>query len=281
MKKIKKIEFNFRHLIIIIFVIFILMIGIILLYSKMINAIKGDNIKLNSEEIFAKENENHLFKINKIILYSNVDVVDKSEQESLQNLSLSQYTDIAIYIDNINYKNELIEENTIKELYIDNIKITTISTNGEKILNYKNPYLYGKYRNLENEDKRISFNILHTNNENSSSDYENPTFYTDCSNPITLGYINKNVVTNYHVRANDKAVTLDGALLQRANIRLDVLNAKIDFCIHIKNNLDEEFVCNVSIDDNLENEDGGLYTGYIMKIFDISDNEYNFVKLVN
>ena len=277
----KRIEFNFRHLVIIIFIIFILFIGIILLYSKMINAIKGNDIKLNSQEMFAKENENHLFKINKIILYSNVDVVDKSEQKSLQDLSLSQYTDIAVYIDNKNYKTELTEENTIKQLYIDNIKITTISTNGEKIFNYKNPYLYGKYRNIENEDKRISFNVLNTNNSNKVVQYEEPTFYTDCSNPITLGYINKNVVTNYRIRANDKAITLDGALLQRANIRLDVLNAKIDFCIHIKNNLDEEFVCNVSIDNNLENDDGGLYTGYITKIFDISNKEYNFIKIVH
>ena len=281
MKKIKHIEFNFRHLIIIVFVILILMIGIILLYSKMVNVMKGNNIKLNSQEIFSEENKNHIFKINKIMLYSSVDVVDKSEQETLQNLNLSQYTDIAIYIDNKNYKKELTEENTIKELYIDNIKITAISSNGEKILNYKNPYLYGKYRTLQNEENKIKFNILHTNDENISSEYDVPTFYTDCSNPITLGYINKNVVTDYYIRANDEAVSFDGSLLKKANIKLEVLNTQIDFCIHIKNNLDEEFVCNVSIDDNLENDDGGLYTGYIMKIFEISDKEYNFIKLID
>lgn len=277
----KKIEFSFKHIIIIVFISFILMTGIILLYSKMINSIKKENIKLNSQEMFAKENENHLFKINKIILYSNVDVVDKSEQENLQNLSLSQYTDIAIYIDNKNYKKELTEETTIKDLYIDNMSISTLSSNGERILNYKNPYLYGKYRTLENSGEKIRFNVLHTNSENISSEYDNPTFYTDCSNPITLSYINKDVVTNYRIKANEKAVTLDGALLKKANIGLDVLNNKIEFCIHIKNNLDEEFVCNVSIDNNLENDDGGLYTGYIMKIFDISEDEYNFIKLMS
>lgn len=277
----KKFEFSFKYIIIIVFISFILMIGIILLYSQMIKSIKGNNIKLNSQEIFAKENENHLFKVNKIILYSNVDVVDKSEQENLQKLSLSQYTDIAIYIDNKNYKKELTEENTIKDLYIDNISISTLSSNGERILNYKNPYLYGKYRTLENSGQKIRYNILYTNNENNISDYDSPTFYTDCSNPITLSYINKDVVTDYRIKANEKAVTLDGALLKKANIGLDVLNSKIEFCIHIKNNLDEEFVCNISIDNNLENDDGGLYTGYIMKIFDISEEEYNFIKLVN
>ena len=277
----KKIEFNFKYIIIIVIIIFILMISIILLYSKMINSIKENDVKLNSQEIFAKENENHLFKISKIILYSNVDVVDKSEQESLQNLNLSQYTDIAIYIDNKNYKQKLTDENTIKELYIDNINISTLSSNGERIINYKNPYLYGKYRTLENANQKIRFNVLHTNDENIVTEYDNPTFYTDCSNPITLSYINKDVVTNYRIKANDAAVSFDGALLKKTNIGLDVLNSKIEFCINIKNNLDEQFACNVSIDNNLENEDGGLYTGYIMKIFDISDIQYNFIKLVN
>lgn len=277
----KKIEFDLKHLILVIFIILILTMLVFLLYSKMVSAIKSNNLKINKSEIFAHENKQHIFKINKIILYSNVDVVDESENNSLQNLSLSQYTDIAIYIDNTIFNKELTEENTIKDMYIENVNISTLSSNGEKILNYKSPYLFGKYRSLENAGPKIRFNVLNKNQEELEIEYENPTFYTDCSNPITLSYINKNVVTDYHIRANDKSITFDGAILDRANIDLDVLNNKIDFCIHIINNLDEEFVCNVSIDNNLENEDGGLYTGYIMKVFDISKNEYNFIKLVD
>ena len=277
----KKIEFDLKHLILVVFIILILTMLVFLLYSKMVSAIKSNNLKINKSEIFANENKQHIFKINKIILYSNVDVVDESENNSLQNLSLSQYTDIAIYIDNTIFNKELTEENTIKDMYIENVNISTLSSNGEKILNYKSPYLFGKYRSLENAGPKIRFNVLNKNQEELEIEYENPTFYTDCSNPITLSYINKNVVTDYHIRANDKSITFDGAILDRANIDLDVLNNKIDFCIHIINNLDEEFVCNVSIDNNLENEDGGLYTGYIMKVFDISKNEYNFIKLVD
>ena len=272
----KKIEFNLKHLIIVTFIILLLTILIAILYSKMVDNIKINNLKL---ENFAKENEKHIFKINKIVLYSNVDVIDESEKKSLQNISLSQYTDIAIYIDNTILSNDLSAKNTIKEMYIENIKIDTLSSNGEKILNYKNSYAFGKYRNLEMAESKIRFNILSDNINNLEEEYNNPTFYTDCSNPITLGYVNKNVVTNYRIRANDKKVSFDGAILDKANIALDVLNNKISFSITIINNLDEKFVCNVCIDNNLENEDGGLYTGYIMKIFDISEDEYNFIKL--
>ena len=148
-----------------------------------------------------------------------------------------------------------------------------------KILNYKNSYLFGKYRSLDVVTSKIYFDILNENKQNVEEAYDIPTFYTDCSNPITLSYINKNVVTDYRIRINDKSITFDGALLKKANIALDVLNNKINFGIHIKNNLDEQFVCNVSIDNNLESEDGGLYTGSVMKVFEFSQNEYNFIKL--
>ena len=281
MKNKKRKEISFRHIIIIAFVSIILMILIILLYNKMIKVMSNGSVRLNREEIFAKENENHIFRISKIILHSNVDIVDRSEQQSLQNINISQYTDISIYIDNKSYIKDLTQENTVSELYIDNIKIETLSSNGEKIINYKNPYLFGKYRTLSNAKDKIRFNILNDNESNREEQYDNPMFYTDCSNPISLGYINKDVVTNYYIRANDAPVTLNGSMLKRANIGLDVLSSNISFCVHLKNNLNEEFICNVNIDNNLDNEDGGIYTGYMTRIFDISNEEFNFIKLID
>jgi uncharacterized membrane protein len=60
----KKIEFNLKHLIIVTFIILLLTILIAILYSKMVDNIKINNLKL---ENFAKENEKHVFKINKIL----------------------------------------------------------------------------------------------------------------------------------------------------------------------------------------------------------------------
>lgn len=281
MRNNKKNMLKFRNVIIIVFISIILMSLIILLYSKMISIMMENSIMINKEDVFGKENKKHIFKISQIILHSNVDIVDKSERQSLQNVSISQYTDISIYIDNNNYIKELTNENTVSKLYIDNIKIETLSTNGEKIINYKNPYLFGKYRTLQNAEEQIIFDVVSDNYSNQESLYNNPMFYADCSNPISLGYINKDVVTDYYIRANDSAIDLSGAILKRANIGLDVLNSKISFNIHIINNLGEEFICKVDLDNNLENDDGGLYTGYITKIFDVSDKEYNFVKLIN
>ena len=272
----EKKEYNFKYVIIVVFIILILTILVVLLYSKMITNMKINNFKIQN---FAEENSKPIFKINKIVLYSDVDVVDESENNSLQDINISQYTDIAIYIDNKLSSNDLTNENTIKEMYIDNINISTLSSNGEKILNYKNSYLFGKYRSLDVVTSKIYFDILNENKQNVEEAYDIPTFYTDCSNPITLSYINKNVVTDYRIRINDKSITFDGALLKKANIALDVLNNKINFGIYIKNNLDEQFICNVSIDNNLESEDGGLYTGSVMKVFEFSQNEYNFIKL--
>ena len=48
----------------------------------------------------AEQNENPIFKVHKILLYSSANAIDKSENESLKDLSICQYTDIAIYIDN-------------------------------------------------------------------------------------------------------------------------------------------------------------------------------------
>ena len=71
------------------------------------------------------------------MLYSSANAVDNSENQSLNNMSISQFSDISLYIDNSKISSDLTDENTIKELYIDNIYLSTQSENGTKILNYK------------------------------------------------------------------------------------------------------------------------------------------------
>ena len=149
---------------------------------------------------FVENNEKPMFKINKILMYSSAGVIDNSTGEVLQDLDISQYTDISIEIDNKQKVQELTDENTVKELYIDNIKIENNAEKGERILNYKNPYLQGKFKMLQNcNNNRIDFKILNTNQESDDMNYDEANFYTDCSNPISLGYLNKNIVTRYAV----------------------------------------------------------------------------------
>ena len=84
---------------------------------------------------FVEGNENPIFKIGQIILYNSASAIDNSEGQ-LKDVDISQFTDIAIYIDNKGKNEEIEPENTINEMYIDNIKIEPASDMGENIFNY-------------------------------------------------------------------------------------------------------------------------------------------------
>ena len=95
------------------------------------------NILCNSKSAkewvkIAEENTEPVFKVSKILLYSSADAVDTSEGNLLKSLDISAYTDIAVYIDNLSLISELTPENTIKELYIDNIIIEMVSDERRK-----------------------------------------------------------------------------------------------------------------------------------------------------
>ena len=194
-------------------------------------------------------------------------------------MSISQYSDISIFIDNTSYITDLTNENTVKELYIDNISIQSNSDKGTKILNYKNPLNFGKYKEIESsKNDRIDFNIINTNSENENHDYSAPTFYTDCSNPITLGYLNKDLLTNYSAADGSNTVSFNGKVLKEAEVDLNDINYTLKFKIHIVNNLNEKFVYDMSLDVNLDDDNGGIYNGYVYRGKTTSGKEYRFFK---
>ncbi len=238
--------------------------------------------RIYSEESskFVEENKNPIYKIDRIILYSSANVVDNSNGE-LKNLDISQFSDIEIYIDNKSQISEITPENTVNELFIDNIKIESNSEQGEKILNYKNPLQCGKYVELENwRDDGILFNVINSNEKNREANYDENIFYTDCSNPISLGYINKNILTNCEVSSNNASISFDGSILAAAGVDLESLNSKISFSLHLVNNYNEEYVCNVNIENNLTDEEG-IYSGYLMKIVTPTEEEGSFIKITD
>lgn len=238
-----------------------------------------NTFEIQSEK-FVKENETPVFSLKKVIIYSSAHADDVGEDDVSQLVNISQFTDIALYIDNTGKTTELNEENTISEMFIDNIKITPMPDNQNRIINFKNSIDYGKYVNLSNyEEDGIVFNVLH-NNEDRQNSVDGNVFYTDCSNPIVLGYLNKDLLTNCRIGADNGTLVFDGTILKTAGVKLEDISAKISFTIHIKNNQNEDFVCNVTIDDDftIDKEDG-IYTGYLMKIFNNQGREYNFIKL--
>lgn len=280
MKNYNKIEIKLNSKkFIAVLVILALLIGLIfvkIIHTKIVNS----KFSKNSTS-FVENNEQPMFKINKILMYSSAGVVDNSTGEVLQDLDISQYTDISVSIDNKEKVQELTEENTVKELYIDNIKFENSCSSGEKIFNYKNPYLQGKFKMLQNcNNNKIDFKILNTNQESDDMNYDNANFYTDCSNPISLGYINKNIVTKYAVSEKKNSVSFDGSILKNTNIDIKDIRTKISFQVHIKSNNNKEYTCNVVIDDNLNEDNQELYKdGYVLKVENTDDSKYNFIQV--
>lgn len=228
---------------------------------------------------FIENNENPVFKIGQIILYSSANAIDNSNGD-LKDIDISQFTDMEIYIDNKVKSEEITAENTINEMYINNIKIESKSSESEKIFNYKNPQNCGKYVDLSNwEADGILFNITRTNDEDKEANYDHNIFYTDCSNPISLGYINKNILTGCEVSKEVGTVAFDGTILKSAGIDVKDLKTNISFSINITNNYNEKFVCNLSLDVDLESEEEGIYSGYLIKMLNPEGDKYNFIKV--
>ena len=266
-------NFKINPIIIISICIFTFLIWIFL-FGYIIN--RNTQRKQYSESIINifEKNKNPIFSINEIALTSNANAIDNSQDKKLQNLSIYQFADIALKINNGDESTKLTNENTIKKLYIDNISFETNSQKGEKSLIYTNSLKMGKNEeivNAKNEDK-IEFNIVNTNKQNNNADYDKPTFYADCSNPISLKYINKDIVTGYNLEKG-KSITFDGKLLKKAGITKSDLECKVKFRINIINNNDKYFNCwinfNIPIDELLD-------TGKTIKHAGIQDVKYNF-----
>ena len=231
----------------------------------------------------ANQNQNSVFRISRILLYSSGNAIDNSYNKSLQNLSICQYTDIALTIDNTSYISDLTTTNTVKELYIDNIEITTNAQKGSPYLNYKDLNSFATFNLLDvPENGRIDFNIIHTNEQNESADYSTPTFYADCSNPISLGYINRDIVENFSVDDQVNSISFNGKLLAQAGVNLDEISYVLNFDIHIKNYDDDNFTYHATINVNLNDSDGTLNSGYLYESRNTTTgNEYDFFKEIN
>lgn len=306
----KKVKLNKRDIV----ALFILACIVVFAFIYVLNkSIQENKFAIQMEKLFSK-NENPVFCLDKIVLYSGANAIDNSEGKTLQDLNVCQFTDMAIYIDNMvdikalikesdamnvstvttdDEASKKIKEHTIKELYIDNIKINGVSNRGKKTISYKSPQSFGKFMvsnpNESNADQnqellnieqpeRIDFEIISTNVDNERSDYAKPTFYSDCSNPITLNYMNRNIVTGYAVSTQDTQIKFDGSILQSVGVNLEDITCTVNFDIHMKNNLDQNFTCGVGIDIPLKNENKSIYGGYMYGMQNELQNKYRFFK---
>lgn len=273
-------KFKVKHPKLMLLLLIIILLLCILAYSYIFYASYCRNEFVNQSLKISEQNQLSVFKVNKILIYSSANAINNRSDNSLEDLNICQYTDIAIYIDNTSSISDLTTQNTVKELWIDNIKITPNSDLGSQVLNYKNLNNFGKFDNITSADNsRIDFNIVNTNEQNETSDYSTPTFYTDCSNPISLGYINSGIVKNYSIHDNINSVVLNGKLLQQANVDLSQIGYNLTFDIHIKNYDGDSFVYHSNIDVDLNTQNKDIYNGYLYQTRNnTSGNEYVFFK---
>lgn len=215
------------------------------------------------------------FEISKVITYSTAYGNNKNTtfQKSSWILDIFQYTDIAIYISNGNSK--LTEKNSVKKLSLENISITQ-PTIGYSKLFYLDTLNFGTENINENYelDNSFEFTIINDENQENWVKYNTPVFFTDCSNPITLKYVNQSVMNNFELQSNEP-VFFDGRLLKIANIPLENLHATIHLTINIQNNSNENYYYNLSIPINLNNENSSIYDGNFLL-----ENKYKNLKFL-
>ena len=263
-------------------VIFIIIIGVII-YFNLINKTDDASSKNNqniSQGSKSNEDEETIFEIDNILLYSSANALNNSEtQKDYWNLNIYQYTDMSISINNHVYSDKLTSKNLVSKLYIDNVNFSIKPTLGSPGLFYKNPNSLGMpvVDDLDNQiTDRMDFTV---NSVNSTVEYTKPSFYTDCSNPLTLSYVNSNVYSSLIIKNNASSVTFDGSLLQKSGTKLSNIQATVNFTIHIENALGEEYICDVEIPIPLEDESQSILDGhYVTELTNLE--EYKFTRVI-
>ena len=253
-------ESNTRTKLIVVTLLVLVLIGMIM-YT--ITRFITSNKFAESINEFWKLNANTIFSIDNIYMYSSADADNNAEDRAIWNLNVHQYTDIAIYINNRS-EEKLDYGNSIKEMYIDNVKFSNLK-NGTPSLAFKDIQDFGKFTDVEENiiNDKIEYKILN----DGDIDYSKPQMYADCSNPIILEYANKNIKENEIISDIDTDLIFNGELLRRTGVFLDDIKCTVSFNINIINNYEQKFIANVYLNIPLEDTQTGetIYNGKKIK----------------
>ena len=233
-------------------------------------------IKKNFEKEYtsiSSLNEDSPFSLNKIILFSSATITSNGLNNSVWNQDISQYCDICIYLNNSS--GDTNDKNTIKQLYIDTISISTPEL-GTPCLYKKSLQDFGK---CSFDDKNImhdkfDFNII---NKNETINYNNNEIFNNLSTPLSIGFYNKNIKTNF--LNSDTQIEPNGRILKKASIPEASIACDVSFNINIVNMLGEKYICNVNFSIPFTDENSSIYEdGYIKKEISNLDN-YKFLRI--
>ena len=97
--------------------------------------------------------------------------------------------------------------------------------------------------------------------------YNIPIFFEDCSNPITLKYVNRDILKNYKVKGSE-ILKYDGSILKSAKINLLDLESIVNLDISIVLQNDEIHKIKLPINIQLEDGNKSIYDGKFEKDYD-------------
>ena len=242
----------------------------VILIAILIFTIK--NYEINKQfakeiESFANLNNKTVFSIDKMTLYSSGFAIKNQENKPVWNLNIGQFTDISLKINNRSHENGVSYENTIKSLYIDNIKYNNV-TIGNQSLHYKYLGDFGKV--TANESNRINDKLVYDVVKSGEIDLTEPKIYANADNPIILEYVNSNLKTNEIISDTNTEVVYDGTLLKNTNIPLDKMKCTLSFTIHIINYYNQEYRATVYVDIPITNtiNNTTIYDGKLEKVLE-------------
>lgn len=249
-----------------IFTIFLTIILITILFFTIKNYEINRQFAMEIEN-FANLNNKTVFSIDKMTLYSSGFATKNQENKPVWNLNIGQFTDIALDINNRSGENGVSYENTIKILYIDNIKYNNVLI-GNQSLHYK--YLGDFGRVTANEGNKINGKLVYDIVKSGEIDLTEPKMYANASNPIVLEYVNANLKTNEIISDTNAEVVYDGSLLKSTNIPLDKMKCTLSFTIHIINYYNQEYRATAYIDIPIINtiNNTTIYDGRLEKVLE-------------
>ena len=246
--------------------IFLIVVLIVMLFFTI------KNYQINLEfarqiDEFSNLNSKTVFSIDKISLYSSGFATKNKDNRPLWDLNIGQFTDIALQINNRSEDNGVNYENSIKSLYIDNIKFNNVFM-GQQSLHYKALGDFGII--TSNESNKINNKLVYDVVQSGDIDLSEPKIYANAKNPITLEYVNANIKTNEVISDTNTEVVYDGTLLKNTNIPLDKIKCTLSFTIHIINYYNQEYRATAYIDIPILNSVNNttIYDGRLEKILD-------------
>jgi len=206
-------------------------------------------------------NEKQVFWISKIYCYSSGAGEANHTNKPQWDLAVSQYTDIALYLQS-DQSAGITQENTIQKMAIYDINISN-NEEDKADLYFKD---LSKFATFDYSDEnRIEGTLNYEVINSYELDYAKPQIYLGANNPIALQYVRKDIKDHYLIKDLTEPIQFDGHLLRQANIPISSMESTLSFKIQIVNQANQEFIAQVHLPIPLEEGEQSIYDGYCVK----------------